>query len=72
MIRSAGRLALLAGSLAALVVGCGGDDERSDVDVRDARLAAVIKDVEPIEAATSPTRPTSSARSPALPKRHRS
>ena len=43
MIRSAGRLALLAGSLAALTVACGGDGERSDAELRDVRLAAVIK-----------------------------
>jgi len=43
MIRFAGRLALLAGSLATLVVACGGGGERSDIDVRDVRLAAVIK-----------------------------
>jgi ABC-type sugar transport system substrate-binding protein len=43
MIRFAGRLALLAGVLAAFVAGCGGRDERSDVDLRGVRLAAVIK-----------------------------
>jgi ABC-type sugar transport system substrate-binding protein len=44
MIRTAARLALLAGSLAALLGACGGDDdERADVDLRDVRLAAVIK-----------------------------
>ena len=43
MTRRAGRLALLAGLLAAVVLGCGGDDERSDVDLRCVRLAAVIK-----------------------------
>jgi ABC-type sugar transport system substrate-binding protein len=41
--RRPGRLALLAGLLAALVPGCGGDEERSDVELRGARLAAVIK-----------------------------
>ena len=43
MIRFAGRLALLAGLLASFVAGCGGRDERSDVDLRGVRLAAVIK-----------------------------
>jgi ABC-type sugar transport system substrate-binding protein len=43
MTRRAGRLALLAGLLAAVVQGCGGEHERSDVDLRGVRLAAVIK-----------------------------
>ena len=43
MTRRAGRLALLAGLLAAVVLGCGGDDEGSDTDLRGVRLAAVIK-----------------------------
>jgi ABC-type sugar transport system substrate-binding protein len=43
MTRSARRLALLAGLLAAFVVGCGGGDRRSDADLRGVRLAAVIK-----------------------------
>jgi ABC-type sugar transport system substrate-binding protein len=43
MTRSAARPALLAGLLAAVVVGCGGGHERSDVDLRGVRLAAVIK-----------------------------
>ena len=43
MTRRAGRLALLAGLLAAVVLGCGGEHERSDVDLRGVRLAAVIK-----------------------------
>src|SRR5215218_4076268 len=40
---SAPRLALLVGLLAVFALGCGGGDERSDVDTRDVRLAAVIK-----------------------------
>jgi ABC-type sugar transport system substrate-binding protein len=43
MTRRAGRLALLAGLLAVVVLGCGGEHERSDVDLRGVRLAAVIK-----------------------------
>lgn len=43
MTRRASRLALLAGLLAALVLGCGGGDDRSDADLRGVRLAAVIK-----------------------------
>jgi len=43
MLRVAGRRALLAGLLAAFVAGCGGGDDRSDVDPSDVRLAAVIK-----------------------------
>ena len=43
MTRRAGRLALLAGLLAAFMLGCGGGDERSDADLRGVRLAAVIK-----------------------------
>jgi ABC-type sugar transport system substrate-binding protein len=43
MPRRAGRLVLLAGVLAAFALGCGDDDKRSDAEVRDARLAAVIK-----------------------------
>ncbi len=43
MTRRAGRLALLAGLLAAVVLGCGGEDERSDTDLGGVRLAAVIK-----------------------------
>jgi ABC-type sugar transport system substrate-binding protein len=43
MTRSAARLALLAGLLAAFVLGCGDDDEGSDGDLRGVRLAAVIK-----------------------------
>src|SRR5215218_5517524 len=43
MTRRAGRLALLAGLLAAVVLGCGGEHERSDLDLRGVRLAAVIK-----------------------------
>src|SRR5919109_5304421 len=37
------RLALLAGLLAAFAHGCGDEGERSDVDLRGVRLAAVIK-----------------------------
>jgi ABC-type sugar transport system substrate-binding protein len=43
MTHLAGALALLAGLLAALAVGCGGSDKRSDTDLRGVRLAAVIK-----------------------------
>jgi ABC-type sugar transport system substrate-binding protein len=43
MIRRAGRLAPLAGLLAAVVLGCGGEHQRSDVDLRGVRLAAVTK-----------------------------
>jgi ABC-type sugar transport system substrate-binding protein len=43
MNRGAGFSALLAGLLAAVVLGCGHRDERPKVDVRDVRLAAVIK-----------------------------
>jgi ABC-type sugar transport system substrate-binding protein len=43
MTRRAGRLALLAGLLAAFVLGCGGEDKRSDADLRGVRVAAVIK-----------------------------
>jgi ABC-type sugar transport system substrate-binding protein len=43
MTRRAGRLALLAGLLAAVLLGCGGEHERSDVDLRGVRLGAVIK-----------------------------
>jgi ABC-type sugar transport system substrate-binding protein len=43
MTRRAGRLAVLAGVLAAFVVGCGGQDKRSNTDLRGVRLAAVIK-----------------------------
>ena len=43
MPRGAARLALLAGLLAAFAVGCGDGDERSNPDIRDVRLAAVIK-----------------------------
>ena len=42
MNRGVGRLALLAGSLA-FVIGCGGDAQRSDLNLRDVRLAAVLK-----------------------------
>jgi ABC-type sugar transport system substrate-binding protein len=43
MTRGAGRLALIAGLLAAFAVGCGDSDKRSDPDPRNVRLAAVIK-----------------------------
>jgi ABC-type sugar transport system substrate-binding protein len=43
MTHLAGALALLAVLLAALAVGCGGSDKRSDADLRGVRLAAVIK-----------------------------
>jgi ABC-type sugar transport system substrate-binding protein len=43
MTRRAGRLALLAGLLAAVVLGCGGEHQRSDIDLRGVRLAAAIK-----------------------------
>jgi ribose transport system substrate-binding protein len=43
MTRGAGRLALLAGLLAGFASGCGGGDERADLDTRGAHLAAVIK-----------------------------
>jgi ABC-type sugar transport system substrate-binding protein len=43
MTRRAGPLALLAGSLAAFALGCGGGDERPDMGLRGVRLAAVIK-----------------------------
>ena len=43
MTRRAGFLALLAGLLAALPLGCGGGDKRSDAQLRGVRLAAVIK-----------------------------
>jgi ABC-type sugar transport system substrate-binding protein len=43
MTRVAGPSALLAALLAAFAMGCGGGDERSDVDLRGVRLAAVIK-----------------------------
>jgi ABC-type sugar transport system substrate-binding protein len=43
MTRHAGRLAVVAGSLAMLVAGCGGGDDNTDVNARGARLAAVIK-----------------------------
>jgi ABC-type sugar transport system substrate-binding protein len=43
MTRRAGRFALLAGLLAATMLGCGGKSQRSDADLRDVGLAAVIK-----------------------------
>lgn len=43
MTRGAAWLAPLAGVLAAFALGCGDSDDRSDVDVRNVRLAAVIK-----------------------------
>jgi ABC-type sugar transport system substrate-binding protein len=43
MTRRAGWLAFLAGLLATLVLACGGEDKRSDADLRGVRLAAVIK-----------------------------
>jgi ABC-type sugar transport system substrate-binding protein len=43
MTRRASRLALLAGLLVALLLGCGGGDDRSDADLHGVRLAAVIK-----------------------------
>jgi ABC-type sugar transport system substrate-binding protein len=43
MTRRAGRLALIAGLFAAVMQGCGGGHERSDVDLSGVRLAAVIK-----------------------------
>src|SRR5919198_1431044 len=43
MTRRAGFLALLAGLLAALPLGCGDGDKRSDAQLRGVRLAAVIK-----------------------------
>jgi ribose transport system substrate-binding protein len=43
MARGAGRLALLAAFILTVVLGCGGGDRRSDVDLRGVRLAAVIK-----------------------------
>ena len=43
MTRRAGGLAVLAGVLAAFVLGCGGDDDSSDADLRGVRLSAVIK-----------------------------
>jgi ABC-type sugar transport system substrate-binding protein len=46
MTRRAGRLALLAGLLAAVVLGCGGEHQRSEIDLRGVRLAAVIKGVD--------------------------
>jgi ABC-type sugar transport system substrate-binding protein len=43
MTRRAGWLALLAGLLAALPLGCGDDDRSNDAELRGVRLAAVIK-----------------------------
>jgi ABC-type sugar transport system substrate-binding protein len=43
MPRSAAWLAPVAGVLAALATGCGDSDDRSDADLRNVRLAAVIK-----------------------------
>jgi ABC-type sugar transport system substrate-binding protein len=43
MTRGAGWLAPVAGVLAAVALGCGGDDRASDVPVRNVPLAAVIK-----------------------------
>jgi ABC-type sugar transport system substrate-binding protein len=43
MIRRAGLFALLAGSLAVLALGCGDGDDSSRRDIRNVRLAAVIK-----------------------------
>src|SRR3954453_22313396 len=43
MNRGAGRLALLAGLLAAFAGGCGDGDRRLDLDTRNVRLASVIK-----------------------------
>jgi ABC-type sugar transport system substrate-binding protein len=43
MTRRGTGLALLAGLLAAVAPGCGGDDTRSDDDLRNVKLAAVIK-----------------------------
>ena len=43
MARRAERLRLIAGLLAAFMLGCGGDDEPSQVDLHGVRLAAVIK-----------------------------
>jgi ABC-type sugar transport system substrate-binding protein len=43
MTRRAGRLALLAALLAVAMLGCSGDDKRSDADLEGVRLAAVIK-----------------------------
>jgi ribose transport system substrate-binding protein len=43
MTHRAGRPALLAGLLAAVVLGCGSSRDRSDVDLRGVRLGAVIK-----------------------------
>ena len=43
MTRGAAWLAPLAGLLAGFALGCGGGDDRPDVDVSDVRLAAVIK-----------------------------
>jgi ABC-type sugar transport system substrate-binding protein len=43
MTRRTGRPGLLVCFLAAVILGCGGDNERDDVDLRGVRLAAVIK-----------------------------
>jgi ABC-type sugar transport system substrate-binding protein len=43
MSRRAGAIGLLVGLLATLGLGCGGGSDRSDVDLRGVRLAAVIK-----------------------------
>ena len=43
MTRRRGRFVLTAGLLAALMPGCGGDDEPSEADLRGVRMAAVIK-----------------------------
>lgn len=43
MTRGVGRFAVIAGLLAAFAVGCGDGDESSGQDIRNTRLAAVIK-----------------------------
>jgi ABC-type sugar transport system substrate-binding protein len=43
LTRRAGQLALLASLLGGFLLGCGGGDERSDAELHDVRLAAVIK-----------------------------
>ncbi|HTE60172.1 MAG TPA: substrate-binding domain-containing protein [Solirubrobacteraceae bacterium] len=43
MTRGAGRLALVAGVLAAFANGCGGGEERSHLNTRNVRLVAVVK-----------------------------
>ena len=43
MIRRPVRAVLIAGLLAALMAGCGGNDDPSGADLRGVRLAAVIK-----------------------------